>query len=85
MQETYTELEAGHIKSVCTQFYYKVEKLCYRVVIHYFDNVMYKDFETYKDYQKNHDMLIRAMHGNSIIPNIFSPLKRENENQLEIH
>ena len=75
MQKPLAQLEAGNITSVCTQFYYKLEKLCYRVVIHYPDNVWYKDFETYKDYQKNHDMLIRAMHGNSVIPNIFSPLK----------
>lgn len=84
MQNTLNELEAGNIRSVCTQFYYKVEKLCYRVIINYLGDVMYKDFETYKDYQKNHDMLIRAMHGNSMIPNNFARLNTNN-NQLEIH
>jgi len=76
MREHFSEIQAAQIESVCTRFQHQLEPLCYRIVIRYTGEVMYKDFHNYQEYQHHHDMLIRAMQDKSILPNIFQPIKK---------
>lgn len=76
MREQLNELETTKIDAVCTRFYYNnIQRIHYRMVIHYTGDVMYRDFENYGEYQKNHDRLIRAIQDNSVIPNTFHTLR----------
>lgn len=78
MRQEFAKLETAKIDSICTRFYYtNIQCIHYRMVIHYAGNVMYKDFETYQEYKKNHDRLVRAMHENRVIPNTFDAIGRE--------
>lgn len=71
MREPFNEIQAAQIESVCTRFHNQLEHLCYRIVIRYTGQIMYRDFHNYQEYQQNHNLLIRAMHNQSTLPNIF--------------
>ncbi len=76
MREQLNKLETAKIDSICTRFYYNnIQRIHYRMVIHYTGSIMYQDFENYQEYQKNHDMIIRAIQDNSIIPNTFHAIQ----------
>lgn len=77
MREQFNEIKAAQIESVCTRFHHQLENLCYRIIIRYTGRVMYKDFKTYQEYQQHHDMLIRAIHNETTLPNIFHPVQRD--------
>lgn len=70
MREQFNEIKGTQIESVCTRFHHQLECLCYRIVIRYTGQTMYKDFHNYQDYLQHHDMLIRAIHDESTLPNI---------------
>lgn len=78
MREQLNKLEASKIDSICTRFYYtNIQRIHYRMVIHYTGNTMYKDFDSYQEYKQNYDMLVRAIHDNSIIPNNFRAIRSD--------
>ncbi len=67
------QLKGDLIESVNTKFFYKLDKLCFRVVLAYQEgnSIWYQDFENFQDYQKNHQEVIAAIKGKSILQNNY--------------
>jgi|GEM_PF-2261070 len=69
-------LHGNAITSVYSKFFFRLDKLCYRVILSYGDDSrqLYKDFDNFQQYHENHEAVVDAIKGEGQIPNTFSLL-----------
>jgi len=77
MNDKRNHLKGNAITSVYSKFFFRLDKLCYRVILSYGDDSrqLYKDFDNFQQYHENHEAVVEAIKGEGEIPNIFSLLR----------
>lgn len=71
-----TKFIGEQINSICTKFYYKGQKLCFQIIVSYGPQqlIFYRNFDDYKEYQSNYDLLKNAINSNAeLLVDFLSP------------
>ncbi len=73
-----SQIDGSLIESICTKFIHKNNELCFRIMIYCKDHNIpgyMLEYNDYKSYRKNHNLVIQSMQQKNKLKNNFIPLK----------